>query len=150
MKNLQKFWTLISQNKLIIAFLVLSFIGFLDASFLTIEHYNGAFLKCRFLQGCETVLNSEYSKLMGIPVSLFGVFYYLSVFVGSLFYLDSQNERFLKHLCVYTLAGFFASLYLVYLQAFVIGAFCEYCILSATTSTLLFILGGIKFMKIKK
>ncbi|MBL4694621.1 vitamin K epoxide reductase family protein [Candidatus Gracilibacteria bacterium] len=120
--------------------IIVSFIGFLDATYLTILHYTGADALCA-IGGCNEVLTSEYSIIFGIPMALLGAIYYLSVFLLSVFYYESRNAKVLKILSLYTIAGLLASAYFVYLQLFVIGKICQYCMLSATTSTILFIFG---------
>lgn len=127
-------------NWLLWGLIIVSFIGFLDATYLTILHYTGADALCS-VGGCNEVLTSEYSKIFGIPMALLGLIYYISVFLLSVFYYESRNTKVLKILSLYTIVGFLASAYFVYLQLFVIGKICQYCMLSATTSTILFIFG---------
>ncbi|PIZ46416.1 hypothetical protein COY32_03380 [candidate division WWE3 bacterium CG_4_10_14_0_2_um_filter_41_14] len=145
-------------NTIVIAFLVISFIGFLDATYLTVSHYRGTELNCTILQGCEEVTNSAYSVIYGVPVALLGMGYYLVIMTLSLFllemvlsmvFLETHESKILKILPYLTIFGFVASIWFVYLQIFVIGEICEYCMLSATTSTLLFILGIILLTKQK-
>lgn len=127
-------------NWLILTFIVVSFLGFLDATYLTAQHYLGTIPPCVITTGCETVLTSEHNAIFGIPVALLGAVYYLLLFLLVVFSLDMKRWiiRFAAYL---TPIGFLASLYFVYLQLFVIKEICSYCIVSATTSTILFILG---------
>lgn len=127
-------------NRLIIAFLVVSFLGFLDATYLTAQHYLGTIPPCVITTGCETVLASEHNAIFGIPVALLGSIYYLLLFLLAVFSLDIKR-RIIRFAALLTPIGFLASLYFVYLQLFVIKEICSYCIVSATTSTILFILG---------
>lgn len=129
--------------------IIVSFIGFLDASYLTVAHYGGIDLTCTILKGCEEVTTSEYSVIFGVPLALLGVFYYLTVLLLSLIYFDTKNRFILKIIPPLTVAGLFASAWFVYLQLFVIKAICEYCMISAATSTTLFIF-GIFIFKYKK
>lgn len=121
--------------------IIVSFLGFLDASWLTVAHYAGLDLNCTILKGCEEVTTSEYSLILGLPVALLGVFYYLTVLLLSLIYFDTKNRFILKIIPPLTVAGLLASAWFVYLQFFIIKAICEYCMLSAATSTTLFIFG---------
>jgi uncharacterized membrane protein len=123
------------------AFVVISFLGFLDATFLTAEHYLGPLLGCPIFGGCDKVLLSPYSAIGGIPVALFGAVYYLAVFILGVAYFDTGRARVLKLAVSLTPLGLIASLWFLYLQLFVIKALCFYCLLSLVTSTLLFILG---------
>lgn len=125
----------------IYAILVLSFIGVFDAVYLTAYHYKTLRLPCTLTQGCDTVLQSSYAKVFGVPVALFGVLYYAVVFVLIIVFMRMREwqERAASYLVYITFAGFLFSLYLTYLQFFVIRSFCQYCLLSGLLTTLLFI-----------
>ncbi len=126
---------------LVLSFVVFSFLGFLDAAYLTAQHYLGLPLPCSILKGCEQVTNSPYSVFAGFPVALFGAFFYLTVFILTVVYFDTGHTKIFSFLARFVFLGFAASLYFLYIQLFVIGAVCIYCVGSATTSTLLFVLG---------
>ena len=72
--------------KLAFAFLFVSFFGFLDATYLTINHYQGKIPPCSIVVGCEIVTTSRYSLFLNIPVALIGAIYYLTVFVLTVLY----------------------------------------------------------------
>jgi uncharacterized membrane protein len=127
---------------------LVSFIGFADAFYLTVKHYLGETPGCSFLLGCGTVLNSQYSTIVGIPVALLGTFYYLGILFLAILYLDRRQKSALQVLVKFTWLGFFASIWFVGLMAFVIKALCLYCLISATTSTVLFIQGRLLERKI--
>lgn len=117
----------------------LSFFGLFDALLLTAEHYMSLTLPCSFSGGCEQVLTSRFSTIFGLPISLLGVVFYGLIFflvVVSVFNADRLPRLFLLG---WGAIGFVTSLVLVGLQAFVVRAWCQYCLLSAVTSTLLFI-----------
>ena len=120
---------------------ILAFIGFADAAYLTAEHFLGATPVCLISHGCDTVLTSRYASIGPIPLSLVGVLYYLVVFLGAVTLVDRNkltHSRMVKFLSIITGLGFLSSLGLVYLQLFVLHAICFYCMVSATTTTLLF------------
>lgn len=134
-----------------VGWLVFSFIGFLDSTYLTIQHYRGALIGCSILSNCEEVTTSEYSVIAGIPLALLGALYYLTIFLLTIAYFDTKHSRILTVIPLLTILGFVASLILVYLQVFVIHALCLYCLMSALTSTGLFILAMIsKFDRFAK
>lgn len=130
--------------------LAVSFLGFVDASYLTAKHYLGTALTCALFEGCDVVTTSKYSEILGVPVSLLGAVYYLSVFVFVAYYLDSHKLRSLSLAAYATFAGFSASLYFMYIQFFILKALCIYCLFSALTSTLLFIAGSSMLLRSKK
>ena len=121
--------------------LLLSFLGFLDATYLSLKYYLASPVSCSFLNGCERVISSDYGTVGPIPLSLFGVFYYLVLVVLVLYFFDTKNEKAVVLAARLTVIGFLVSLYLVGIQIFVIKALCFYCLLSAITSILLFFCG---------
>ena len=129
-------------NKLIPwIFAGVSLLGFTDAAYLTANHYLGVSLKCYFVHGCDVVTNSPYAVIFGIPVALLGSFYYLTMFILSVYCLDTGNAKILRFTSILTATGFLASIYFVSLQLCVIKQLCFYCMISAVTSTVLFIFG---------
>jgi len=126
-------------NKLIYAIAGLSIIGFADAVYLTVSHYRSS-ISCSSVSGCETVLYSSYSTLFGMPTALLGVIYYLFILILALAYTQGQSKWSLDGLKILPTAGFLFSLWLVYLQLFIINAICIYCMASALSSTVIFAL----------
>lgn len=126
---------------MIYLFLAVSLIGFVDATYLTVNHFAGESPTCSILEGCDKVTLSEFATVFGAPVALLGALYYLVIFLLSIFYLDQKNEKVLRYTAWFTIAGLLASAWFVYLQLFVIRSICIYCMASATTSTMLFLLG---------
>ena len=138
------------NKKLIIAILAIAFIGFLDATYLTVKHYQEVIPPCTLTEGCEAVLTSKYNNFFGIPVALFGSLYYLAIFFGIFAYLNNPNNtKILTLTARATWLGFVMSLYFAYLQIFIIKSLCIYCLFSALTSTLIFILGQVILRKTK-
>lgn len=139
------------------AFLLISFIGFLDALYLTIRHYSQTPLPCsihsapltnllgpkltEWLSGCGQVTTSQYATFGGLPVALLGSVYYLTIFLLATAYIDTGREGLLTFTAWLTTLGLIASIWFISLQLFVLKALCPYCLLSALTSILLFVLG---------
>jgi uncharacterized membrane protein len=130
-------------NWIIIGILMIAFIGFFDAVYLTTNHYSGTVVPCFITGGCDQVTTSEYSKILGIPVALLGALYYLTVLFFGMYYAQKRNFLTFKLLNFLTYFGFGFSMWFVYVQANIIGAWCIYCLVSASTSTLLFILSNV-------
>lgn len=119
--------------------LIVAIIGFADATYLTVEHYQNTTPPCT-IGGCETVLTSSYSNVAGIPVSLFGVLYYLAIAVSLIVFFDSKKEFSLRLPALLSVFGLLASIWFSILQLFIIKAFCPYCAVSAVTSLIIFII----------
>lgn len=127
--------------------LVVAFLGFADSTYLTVQHYLNTIPPCSVVQGCEEVLTSKYATVAGIPVALGGVLYYLAVVFLALWYLVQRPNERPRLLFPLTIVGFLVTLYLVYLQLFVLHAICAYCMGSAISSTLVFVFGLLLFFK---
>ncbi len=133
----------IIPNWIIFAFIAVSLIGLADSSYLTAKHYLGTPINCSIFNGCDIVTTSSYSVILGIPVALMGVLFYLSFLLLTIFYIDSKNEKTLEFVARFSVIGVIASSWFLFLQIFIIKALCLYCLISATTSTALFVLGFI-------
>lgn len=126
------------SNRFVYIYLILVLVGFGDAAYLAALHFYQADPGCSLISGCDAVLSSEYSVILGIPLAYAGLAYYLFLMKGILFYFQYGSLLALKATQVVNSAGFIMSMWLVYLQAFVINSFCQYCLLSAlVTSSLL-------------
>ena len=110
------------------AFIALVGIG--DAVYLTVEHLSGRSAQCLVSSGCSKVLGSPYASIGGIPLAALGALAYFTVF--SLATLAVFGYRSAARLLFPLVAlMFLITLGLLYLQAFVIGEYCDYCLLSA-------------------
>src|SRR5215470_12762621 len=116
------------------AIALLAFIGMVDALYLSFKRNAGP-IPCHITHGCTDVLTSKYSAIAGIPLSWFGLAFYLTVFslaILKIFEDPAQPLSFPLKLVFYLSGvGLIVSALLVGVQAFVLKAFCEYCLLSA-------------------
>jgi uncharacterized membrane protein len=122
----------IAWSSLIVALLAL--VGLADSLYLTVQHLTGQTLRCTIVSGCSEVLSSPYSHIGPVPLAGLGALAYFTIF--SLAILLAFGYRSARPL----LAGlstimFVMTLWLLYLQAFVIHHFCQYCLLSAAVTT---------------
>jgi uncharacterized membrane protein len=116
-----------------------SLFGLADAIYLTVEHLSGRSVRCTIVSGCSEVLSSRYALVRGIPLAAIGAFAYFTVF--SLATLAAFGYRGMgKLLTLIVSAMFLTTLWLLYLQAFVIGHYCQFCLLSALVITTLMVL----------
>ena len=122
-------------------FLILAFLGFADAAYLTAKHFLDSPVTCTLLEGCEVVTTSQYSKIFGVPVALFGLLYYFLIFILVNRYRETGSAPPLLWASRFTVFGLLASAWFLFVQAVLLKAFCVYCLGSALTSTALFILG---------
>lgn len=118
--------------------IILSLIGFIVAAYLTYLYFNKAETNfCITGSSCDIVRLSGYSSLVGIPVSLVGLVGYLALFVIA---VSNLSDR-IKWLTLYfvSLPGLVFSIYLTYIELFVLQAVCSFCLLSAIVITAIFI-----------
>lgn len=120
-----------------IAGAVTALVGLGDSIYLTIHHLTAEPVPCSVVSGCETVLTSSYAEMAGIPIAAFGAAAYFTAFsLAVLAFYGNRTMWFLFGLLACSMAA--VTTWLLYLQAFVIGAFCQFCLLSAATSLILF------------
>lgn len=116
---------------------IVALVGILDALYLTHHHYTAEPVPCNIISGCEMVLNSWYATVWGIPLALFGAAAYLVAFLLAVLTISGKRKFWLLFGIQVILMSAF-SIWLLYLQGMVIGAFCQFCLLSAAvTFTLL-------------
>ena len=122
--------------KLYVTAAIVSLLGLADAIYLTVQHVTGQSVRCTIVSGCSEVLSSSYAVMAGVPLATIGAAAYFSVF--SLATLAAFGYRVAGLLLTpLVLLMFLFSLWLIYLQAFVIGAWCQFCLLSAAITTAL-------------
>ncbi len=115
---------------------VVSLVGLADSIYLTVEHVTGNSVRCTIISGCSEVLSSPYATVRGIPIALIGAVAYFTVF--SLATLAAFGNEWAGKLFTLVVGlMFLTTLWLLYLQAFVIGSFCQFCLLSAAVTTAL-------------
>ncbi len=117
--------------------LLLSVLGAMDAAYLTYAHLFGA-EACGAGSGCGEVMGSPYSKMMGIPLSTFGLGLYLAIVFTAWRALRREDRADAMHTALILAAvGAVPSLFLVYQQAIVIEAWCPFCLLSVLITLVL-------------
>jgi uncharacterized membrane protein len=92
---------------------------------------------------CEVVQTSKWATLLGYPVAVWGVVYYVAVLAVALAGLSpsfADNRRLSQLLVLMTATGVLFSLWLTYLELFVIDAICMWCVVSAVLATTLFVI----------
>ena len=116
---------------------VIALCGLADAIYLTIHHYTAEVVPCGEGFDCATVLTSPYAEIGGIPLAIFGaIAYFVAFSLAILTAFGNRNAWRLFGIQVVLMACF--SAWLVYVQAYILKAFCQFCLISAAvTLTLL-------------
>jgi uncharacterized membrane protein len=92
---------------------------------------------------CETVQTSRWATLLGLPVAAWGVAFYVAVLAVAIAGLRPalvDSRRLSQLLVLMTGAGVLFSLWLTYLELFVIDAICMWCVVSAILTAVLFVI----------
>jgi len=125
-------------NLPIYVMLALTVIGISVAMYVAYGSYSGTQLWCPILDGCNTVVNSPYSRVLGMPMSYFGFIYYLFMFgLAARLAYEPASKSLRFRVVLYAALGAVSSAYFIYLQLGLIQAICSYCIISAIISFLL-------------
>ena len=115
---------------------IVSLAGLADATYLSVQALTGETLGCGGSPDCFRVLGSSYARVAGIPVASFGVLAYFSVFTFATFAAFGYTRA--RIFLILTIAAMFlATLWFLYVQAFLLHAYCRYCLFSAATTFLL-------------
>ena len=93
--------------------------------------------------GCQTVADSSYSHLLGVNIAIFGAIGYLLLLVAALLRGDVARMGGF----VVALGGFGYSVFLTYLELFVIDAICQWCVISAILMTVLFAANAVRMVR---
>jgi uncharacterized membrane protein len=125
--------------KLPLAASVVALVGLVDAIYLTIHHYNAEPVPCGAGFDCEMVLTSAYAEIGGVPLAAFGAAAYFVAFSLALLAAFGDGRMWKLFGVLATIMALFSG-WLIFLQAFRIGAFCQYCLVSACTSITLLVL----------
>ena len=128
-----------AQRMIWIAIAVLALVGVAETVYLTALHLAGAHVVCLAAANCSQVLSSPYASVNGFPLAAIGALGYFTVFSLSILALYRYG-RAAMFLALTIVAMFLATLWLLYVQAFVLKAFCDYCLFSAA---IVFLLTGL-------
>lgn len=125
--------------KLPIAAAVVALIGIADAVYLTVHHYAAEPVPCGAGFDCEMVLTSPYAEIAGIPLATFGAVAYFVAFALALLTAYGDKRMWKLFGVQVTVMACFSG-WLIYVQAALIHAFCQYCLISAATTLTLFLI----------
>lgn len=118
---------------------VFGVVGVLDTLYLIYHKLKGTDVACLFFppEWCYKVQHSPQSKTLGIPNSYAGFAMYVAIL--TLTYLYSGGSLAIWPIQAIVTFGFLFSMYFLYVQAFVLRAFCTWCVVSAINFTIMFL-----------
>jgi uncharacterized membrane protein len=101
--------------------------GLAIAGYLSVVELQGVLPVCGPLKGCEQVAQSEYSRIGGVPVAVYGVVLSLGLLVLAIAWTRSGRIELLASHYALSLLGVVFEVYFTYVEIFVIGAVCVWC-----------------------
>lgn len=130
-------------NRLVFIF---SLLGLIVSAFLLYEYNISGPIVCPIGSGCDVVRASQYSHFLGISIPILGVIFYLAMAMFSVVHSHQLSVKLLVKLKLLgAAAGVGFGVYLTFLEAFVIRAYCFWCVTSFIIS--LVILGAIVLVR---
>jgi len=124
----------------------LSLGGLADSIYLTVTHLTGEDVTCIASSGCSEVLSSAYSSVGPIPLGAFGALgYFVAFSLATLAAFGYARARSLLPFVVVLML--LTTLWLLYVQAFVLHAFCDFCLLSAGLTLSISVIVAVDFLK---
>lgn len=110
--------------------------GLADATYLSVIAFTGETAACSGEAGCFEVLGSKYARVAGVPVAALGALGYFTAFSFAIF-AAFHYKRAPKFFALTVCLMFAATLWFLYVQAFLLHAYCRYCLFSAAITFLL-------------
>ncbi len=133
----------------LLSLLIFSLLGILDSCYLFFIHLTG--IAACGIGDCQAVILGKYGVCAGLPWGVWGMSYYVFLFCASwVQYPTLSDKKSNPVLFGASLLGVGISLYLIYLQAHVIGHWCLFCLVSAALTLGISIFSFILFKRIKR
>jgi uncharacterized membrane protein len=139
------------KNSTHISLVIFAIIGFLDSLYLYYVKLTATPIVCfQGSTGCQTVENSAYSSIYGVPNGLIGMIGYgvILIVLGMIKYRPNLTDTLRYFLFGFSLIGFLFSVYLTSISLLILKATCPFCILSAIMMTAIFIISIFELRKI--
>lgn len=130
---------------------VLSILGLVVSAYLAYEYSLGGSINCPIGGGgCDIVRSSRYSSFLGISIPYLGITFYMVLAFLTIWLTQSYSKLINLLRLLINFSGFAFGVYLTYLEAFVIGAYCFWCVTSFIISIIIFALCIIHWRKYAK
>jgi len=129
--------------------IILVVIGLLVSIYMTIYKATSNDALCLGSGDCSTVNASRYAEVYGIPVASIGIAGYFAILLTLWF--EKRDKFFEKNgpMLVFGMAltGFLFTVYLIYVEAAILKAYCPFCLTSQVAMTLIFIISIIRLVR---
>lgn len=125
-----------------IAIFILAVAGYFVARHIHRQKTAGEILVCPMNLDCHGVVHSDYSKLFGVNVEVWGMFYYGFIALSYLLFIfipQALPNYLIGSMATLSIVAFIFSAYLVAIMTFVLKKGCYWCFVSATFCLLIFV-----------
>jgi uncharacterized membrane protein len=141
------------DRRIELTYLGLALVGLVVAGMLTSFHVSAGASQafCTEAGGCGTVNESSYSQVLGVPISVFGMLSYGTIAILAALAMRGFSYREWVPLVVFGIAasGTLYSIYLTYLELFVIHAICPWCVASAIVMVALLVVSLADLLRLR-
>jgi uncharacterized membrane protein len=117
-------------------------IGTAISAYLTWVHYSGSLALCIGVGGCEAVQTSRYAMVGELPVAAIGLAGFASILAVALVRVAADHPSLDLALFGLSLAATLYVAYLTYVEIFVLGAICPWCVTAAACAVAVFVLAA--------
>lgn len=125
------------MTQFITSFILLSLLGIFNSGYLVYSHYKKKHLVCPTNGNCNAVTESKWSSIFLIRNDILGIFFYLAMLISIFLFLKNPSIKIFIQ--VISGLGVLFSLFLIYIQAYVIKKYCFYCLISSLLTLLIFL-----------
>lgn len=118
--------------------LTVSFLGLIVTGYLTIAYSSNSPIACVSGEGCVAAQLSKYSSFMGISTPIYGVIYYLFLGIIATVWSPESRKSLQLPLAILASTGLAVSIFLSFIEAFVLHQWCSWCVASALLTVVAF------------
>ena len=127
------------EQRLIASLIVLSLLGLANAAHIAWKRKRDMPLSCPLKQDCNAVIHSEWSRIFFIKNDTLGIIFYAIVVVIGFALFIFASATVLYSLVILSTFAFLFSIFLIYLQGYVLRNYCFHCLISSVLTTLVFV-----------
>lgn len=118
--------------------LTVAFIGLIVAGYLTVAYSSNSPIACVSGEGCAAAQLSSYASFIGIQTPIYGLIYYFALGIIAALWNQETKKNLRLPLGILTSVGLGVSLFLSSVEAFVLHAWCSWCVISALLTIVAF------------
>ncbi len=127
-------------SNLITSLIVLALLGIVDSGYLIWKRFKNQSLVCPIGgHDCNAVVESKWSSIFGIKNDVLGFFYYIVLIISAVWFFSNPFPLLTYFLLMASFIALAVSVYLFYVQKYILKQYCFYCLISALINLLIFL-----------